>query len=240
MTGQEFSSSKSSIFERQTMNTTTRSPIGILGTGSVAESLARGLRALGHPVMVAGRDAQAAAAKLQAFSAETGVMTGDYAQAAAFGAIVFLAVKGVAAEATLAPVAGALAGKVVVDATNPIEDAPPEHGVLRFFTGPNDSLGERLQRAFPALRVVKAFNTVGAALYFRPDLAGGAGSMFIAGNDEAAKQDVAALIRDFGWEPYDCGRIEGARVTEPLCQLWCLPGFLRNDWAHAFKVVAAG
>lgn len=209
----------------------------LLGTGDVAQSLARGLRALGHPVMLAGRDANATAAKLAAFAAETGVRTGDYAQAAAFGDAVFLAVKGSSAAEALKAAGPALQGKLVIDATNPIADAPPEHGVLRFFTGPNDSLGERLQRDFPALRLVKAFNTVGAGLFFRPQLSG-IGSMFIAGNDEAAKAEVAELVRAFGWEPYDCGRIEAARATEPLCQLWCLPGLLRNDWVHAFKVIA--
>ncbi|MBL8279622.1 MAG: hypothetical protein JNL93_23350 [Pelomonas sp.] len=110
--------------------------------------------------------------------------------------------------------------------------------VLRYFTERNDGLGERLQAAFPSLKLVKAFNTVGAAFFVRPTFAQGRGSMFIAGNDADAKAAVAGLIEAWGWQPYDVGRIEGARVTEPLCQLWCLPGFLRNDWAHAFQVIA--
>ncbi|MBH9579146.1 NADPH-dependent F420 reductase [Inhella proteolytica] len=213
-------------------------PYAILGTGDVAKSLARGLRGLGHPVMLAGRDAAKTAATLADFAGETGSQTGSYAQAAAFGQTVVLAVKGHAAAAVLDAAGSALNGKLLIDATNPIEDATPEHGVLRFFTGPNDSLGERLQQAFPSLRIVKAFNTVGAAHFVQPRFAGGPGSMFIAGNDAEAKAEVAALVRAFGWEPYDCGRIEGARATEPLCQLWCLPGLLRGDWAHAFKVIA--
>lgn len=210
-----------------------RAPLAILGSSGVAQQLARGLRARGHAVMLSGRDAVATAAKLADFVAETGVQTGDHAQAAAFGAAAFLAVKGTAAEATLRSVAPLLAGKIVVDVTNPIEDAAPEQGVLRYFTQRNESLGERLQNAHPALRVVKAFNTVGAHLFVRPERPG---SMFMAGNDAAAKAEVEVLIRDWGWAPYDLGRIEGARVSEPLCQLWCLPGFLRNDWVHAIQM----
>lgn len=211
--------------------------LAILGTGDVAQAFARGLMALGHTVMLAGRDAAATAERLAAFAAETGARTGSYAQAAAFGTVAFLAVKGTAAEDALRAAGPALDGKLVVDATNPIADEAPEHGVLRYFTARNESLGERLQAAFPSLKVVKAFNTVGAAHFVRPSFAQGPGSMFIAGNDAEAKQAVAGLVEVWGWQPYDVGRIEGARTTEPLCQLWCLPGFLRNDWVHAFKVI---
>lgn len=214
------------------------SPLAILGTGDVAQTFARGLMDLGHTVMLAGRDAASTAQKLAAFVAETGARTGSYADAAAFGQAAFLAVKGSAAQAALQAAGPALDGKLVIDATNPITDEAPEHGVLRYFTERNDSLGERLQAAFPSLKLVKAFNTVGAAFFVRPTFAQGRGSMFIAGNDADAKAAVAGLIEAWGWQPYDVGRIEGARVTEPLCQLWCLPGFLRNDWAHAFQVIA--
>lgn len=211
--------------------------LAILGTGDVAQAFARGLIAMGHAVMLAGRDSNETSQRLAAFAVETGVRTGNYAQAAAFGAAVFLAVKGLAAEAVLHAAGPALDGKLLVDATNPIADEAPDHGVLRFFTERNESLGERLQSAFPAVKLVKAFNTVGAAHFVRPSFAQGAGSMFVAGNDPEAKQAVVGLVEAWGWQPYDVGRIEGARTTEPLCQLWCLPGFLRNDWAHALKVI---
>lgn len=220
------------------LNFHTPSPIAILGTGGVAQAFARGLIALGHTVMLAGRDAASTAERLTTFTAETGARTGSYAEAAAFGEAAFLAVKGTAAEAALRAAGPALSGKLVIDATNPIADEAPEHGVLRYFTDRNESLGERLQAAFPALKIVKAFNTVGADFFVRPSFRDGVGSMFIAGNDADAKTAVATLITAWGWAPYDVGRIEGARTTEPLCQLWCLPGFLRNDWAHGFKVIA--
>lgn len=212
---------------------TTLAPLAVLGTGDVAKHIARGLVARGHAVMMAGRDAADARTRLADFIAETGVRVGSYAEAATFGAAAFLAVKGSAAQAVLDAAASRLADKIVIDLTNPIEDAPPEHGVLRFFTARNESLGEQLQTAFPSLRIIKAFNTVGSHLFVRPAKAG---SMFMASNHDAAKQEVAVLIGDWGWTPYDVGRIEGARVTEPLCQLWCLPGFLRNDWVHAISM----
>lgn len=219
------------------LNFHTPSPIAILGTGDVAKTFARGLIGGGHTVMLAGRDAADTAARLADFAAETGARTGSYADAAAFGQAAFLAVKGSAAQAALQAAGPALNGKVVIDATNPITDEAPEHGVLRYFTDRNDSLGERLQAAFPEVRLVKAFNTVGAAFFVRPAFTEGSGTLFLAGNDAEAKSAVAGLITAWGWQPYDVGRIEGARVTEPLCQLWCLPGFLRNDWQHAFKVI---
>jgi predicted dinucleotide-binding enzyme len=110
-------------------------------------------------------------------------------------------------------------------------------GVLQFFTGPNDSLMERLQEAFPALRLVKAFNSVGQGLMVHPQLVGGRPTMFIAGNDAAAKAEVTQLLDAFGWDTEDMGGAVAARAIEPLCMLWCIPGFARNDWAHAFKML---
>jgi 8-hydroxy-5-deazaflavin:NADPH oxidoreductase len=162
---------------------------------------------------------------------------GSVAQTAAFGELIVLAVKGTAAEAVLRAAAPALAGKVVIDATNPIADAPPEDGVIRYFTGPNESLLERLQAQHPTMRLVKAFNSVGAGLMVKPKLRGGRPSMFIAGNDAAAKTQVTQLLDAFGWDSEDMGRAAAARAIEPLAMLWCIPGFLRNDWAHAFKML---
>jgi predicted dinucleotide-binding enzyme len=130
-------------------------------------------------------------------------------------------------------------GKTVIDATNPIAADPPVNGVLKFTTGPNESLAELIQARLPGARVVKAFNSVGSILMFRPQFPEGRPTMFLCGNDESAKAEVAGIIRQFGWEPYDCGSITSARALEPLCMLWCLPGFLRNEWRHAFKLLTA-
>jgi predicted dinucleotide-binding enzyme len=107
-------------------------------------------------------------------------------------------------------------------------------GVLPYFTGPNDSLLQRVQAAAPGARVVKAFNSVGAALMVRPALQGGAPSMFICGDDAAAKGVVAGLCAELGWVAEDVGTSAAGGPVEALCQLWCAAGFLRNDWAHAF------
>jgi len=130
-----------------------------------------------------------------------------------------------------------LAGKLVIDVTNPLSDAPPEDGVLRVFTGPNESLMERLQAAFPAIHFVKAFNSVGSALMVNPQLPGGKPTMFYCGNDAAAKQIVARIIDQFGYEGEDLGTAKAARVIEPLCQLWCIPGFRTGKWQHALKLL---
>lgn len=209
--------------------------IGILGSGVVAQALGAGLRRKGHDVMLGTSNA----ARLADWLAKSGgVVAGSMGDAAAFGDVVVLAVKGTAAIAALrSGGAQALAGKTVIDATNPIADKPPINGVLQFFTGPNESLLEQLQAAFPDVRFVKAFNSVGNAFMVDPRFEGGAPTMFVAGNDDQAKAKVTALVRELGWEPCDMGRAEAARAIEPLCMLWCIPGLLRNDWAHAFKLV---
>jgi 8-hydroxy-5-deazaflavin:NADPH oxidoreductase len=207
--------------------------VGILGSGKVAEVLARGFAADGHAVSLGTREP----AKLAAFAAGAQVAVGSFASVAAEAEVVVLAVKGTAAEAVVRELQGALAGKVVIDATNPIADAPPDNGVLRYFTGPNDSLMERLQAAAPTARFVKAFNSVGNAFMVRPKLRGGRPTMFIAGDDAGAKELVTALLDVFEWDAEDVGSASGARAIEPLCQLWCAPGFQRGDWSRAYKVL---
>jgi 8-hydroxy-5-deazaflavin:NADPH oxidoreductase len=151
---------------------------------------------------------------------------------------VVLAVKGsAAAKALRAAGADNLAGKPVIDATNPIADLPPENGVLRFFTNLDESLMERLQRELPDARFVKAFNSVGSPGMVNPRFEGGKPTMFICGNDDQAKKTVSGILDQFGWETADMGKAEAARAIEPLCILWCIPGFLRNEWTHAFKLL---
>ncbi len=210
--------------------------IGIIGSGVVAKTLAGGFLRHGHEVMLATRTPS----KLVEWAAKNpGTRIGNFSEAAQFGDLVILAVKGVAAAEALRT-AGAvnLAGKTVIDATNPIADAPPANGVLKFFTDLDESLMERLQREFGDVRFVKAFNSVGNACMVNPQFKGGKPTMFICGNDEAAKKSVTGILDQFGWETADMGKAEAARAIEPLCMLWCIPGFLRNDWIHAFKLLA--
>jgi hypothetical protein len=131
------------------------------------------------------------------------------------------------------------AGKTVMDTTNPIAAAAPVGGILAFTTGPNESLGERIQSLLPQAHVVKAFNSVGAPRMVNPTYQQGTPTMFLCGDHAEAKQQVSEMIRQFGWEPYDCGGIVAARAIEPLCILWCLRGFQHNQWNHAFKLLTA-
>ena len=208
--------------------------VGVLGSGEVGQTLAAGFKSHGYEVKIASR----APAKLAEFSRTSGIPAGTLADVAAWGEMLVLAVHGGAALDALG-VAGAasLAGKIVIDATNPIDDEAPVDGVLRVFTGPNESLHERLQAAFPKARFVKAFNSVGSARMVNPALAGGRPTMFLCGNDESAKSTVSALLQQFGWEPADMGTAVAARAIEPLAVLWCIPGFRQDSWTHAFKVI---
>ena len=209
--------------------------IGIIGSGSVATTLAAGFIKHGHEVTLGTRNP----AKLAEFTkVNTKVKVASFANAAKFGEVVLLAVKGTVAEAAL-DLAGAenLNGKTVIDATNPIADAPPENGVLKYFTDLNQSLMEKLQAKFPSAHFVKAFNSVGAAAMVNPSFKGGKPSMFIAGNDASAKETVSQLLDQLGWEVEDMGPAAAARAIEPLCILWCIPGFAKNDWFHAFKML---
>ncbi|MGA3328349.1 MAG: NAD(P)-binding domain-containing protein [Terriglobia bacterium] len=209
--------------------------IGILGSGIVGQVLATGFLKHGHEVMVGTRTP----AKLMDWVRQNaGGRTGGFDATARFADVVVLAVKGtVAADALRAAGAANLTGKVVIDASNPIADAPPSNGVLRFFTDLNESLMERLQREFAEARFVKAFNSVGNACMVNPHFKDGKPTMFICGNDDAAKKTVMGILDQFGWETADMGRAEAARAIEPLCMLWCIPGLLRNDWVHAFKLL---
>jgi len=209
--------------------------VGVLGSGTVAKVLGSGLLKHGHDVMLGSRTP----AKLADWAAQNSIShVASFADTAKFGELLVLAVKGtVAADALRAANPANLSGKVVIDATNPIADAPPTNGVLRFFTNLDESLMERLQREFAGARFVKAFNCVGSAQMVNPHFKGGRPTMFICGNDEPAKKTVSEILDQFGWETADMGKAEAARAIEPLCMLWCIPGLLRNQWTHAFKLL---
>ena len=211
--------------------------VGIIGSGVVAQTLGDGFLKHGHQVMLGTR----AAAKLSAWQTKSpNGRVGSFEEAAQFGELTVLAVKGtVAANALRAAGAENLAGKTIIDACNPISDEPPVDGVLTFFTRPNESLMQQLQSEFPEARFVKAFNSIGSASMVNPQFVAGPPTMFICGNDEAAKRQVRGILDQFGWETADMGTAEAARAIEPLCILWCIPGFARNDWGpRAFKLLS--
>jgi predicted dinucleotide-binding enzyme len=212
--------------------------IGIIGSGIVGRTLANGFIKHGYDVTIGTNTAS----KREDLQAKTNgkATVGSFEDAATFGEIVVLTTKGTAAEAALRSAGIAnLNGKTVIDTTNPIADAPPVKGVLQYFTSQNDSLMERLQALATEAHFVKAFCSVGNAVMVNPDFNGVQPTMFICGNDEGAKREVTAILEQFGFEAADMGGVEGARAIEPLCILWCIPGFLTNSWTHAFKLLKA-
>jgi len=203
--------------------------VAILGSGGVGVTLAQGFQKHGYQVMIGTKTP----GKKTGWNGE--ITT--YQEAAKGADILVLAVKGGVAEDVVKTVSAHAAGKTVIDAVNPIADAPPQNGVLKFFTTLDESLMEKLQRTVPQANFVKAFNSVGQALMVNPQLKGGPPSMFICGNNAQAKKEVTAILTAFGWETEDMGTAEAARAIEPLCMLWCIPGFARNEWMHAFKML---
>jgi len=207
---------------------------GVLGSGEVGQVLAKGLKDHGYQVRIGSRTP----AKLADYSKQTGIQAGTFAEVGKWGEALVLSVAGNGAEQALGLVGrDALRGKLVIDTTNPIADEPPEQGVLKSATPPNSSLMEDLQRAYPEARFVKAFNSVGSARMVDPDFHGVRPTMFYCGNDAAAKATVARVLDQFGWEAEDMGGAMAARAIEPLAVLWCIPGFLRDSWTHAFKLL---
>ena len=209
--------------------------VGILGSAIVAQTLGSGFLKYNHEVMLGSRTPEKLSDWQNNYPSSR---TGTFSEAAAFGEIIILAVRGSAANTVLNLADAAnLEGKILIDATNPIAKEPPENGVLRFFTDLNESLMEQLQKNFPKVKFVKAFNSVGSAAMVDPQFKDGKPTMFICGNDEHAKKQVSKILDQFGWEISDMGAVEAARAIEPLCILWCIPGFLQNSWTHAFKLL---
>lgn len=209
--------------------------ISILGTGAVGQTLARGFRDAGYTVAFGTGHPDKPVDWHDPSLKDLPVLS--FAKAATESDLIVFCMKGKVAEAVAREVAQSIAYKTVIDTTNPIADAPPERGVLRFFTYLDDSLMERLQRAAPQAKFVKAFNSVGALCMVKPDFGGQRPTMFICGDDEGAKKTVTEILGAFGWDAEDLGSSLSARAIEPLCMLWCIPGFQKNDWTHAFKLL---
>jgi predicted dinucleotide-binding enzyme len=203
--------------------------VAVLGSGTVGITLAKGFQKHGYPVVIGTKTPE----KKVDWSGELTT----YEKAAGSADILVLAVKGTVAEDVIKVIAPHASGKTVIDAVNPIADAPPQKGVVRFFTTLDQSLMERLQRLAPEANFVKALNSVGNAMMINPRLKGGPPTMFVCGNNEPAKKEVASILTAFGWEAEDMGGVEAARAIEPLCMLWCIPGFIKNEWTHAFKLL---
>jgi hypothetical protein len=208
--------------------------IGIIGSGSVAQTLGTGFVEKGHEVMLGTRDAS----KLAAWQAQAGdkASVGTFSHAATFGEVIFLSVAATALDPAI-ELAGAdsFAGKTVIDLSNPMDFSggiPP-----KFTATVGNSLGEKVQRALPEANVVKAFNSIGVAVMTDPDFSGETATHFIAGNSEAAKAEATALIEEFGWDVVDLGGIEQSFFLEALASLWVNYAFKTNNWNQAFRLL---
>jgi 8-hydroxy-5-deazaflavin:NADPH oxidoreductase len=197
--------------------------IGILGSGSVGQALARGLARHDHEVRIGTRREEV-----------EGLPTGTPREVVEEAELVVLAVSGAAAEEVARSVAEPLGDKVLIDATNPLDFST---GAPRLFVGHDDSLGERVQRAAPRSSVVKAYNIVGNTLMVDPQLPGGPPTMLIGGDDEDAKSVVTRLLHDTGWEVADLGGIEASRYLEPLTMAWVLYGMREGSREHAIRML---
>jgi len=206
--------------------------IGIIGSGGVAQTLGTGFLTKGHEVMLGTRDTS----KLVEWITKSGAnaSVGSFADAAKFGEVVLVSVLGDAALSALNLAGEAnFKGKTVIDLTNPLDFSgglPP-----KFTATVGASLGEQIQKALPDANVVKAFNTIGASVMVDPKFGDDTATQFIAGNDEAAKTQVTALLAEFGWDVEDLGGIEQAFFLEAFASLWINYGFKYNQWAHGFK-----
>ena len=210
--------------------------VAVIGSGVVGQVLADGFLKHGYEVIRASREP----AKLEDWKKGAGskASLAGLAEAAQAADLIVLAVNGGGAEEAVAACGEGLAGKTVLDATNPIAKAPPTNGVLSFFTTLGESLMERLQKKAPQAHFVKAFSCVGNTLMVNPNLSTKP-TMFICGSNADAKAEAKVVLTQFGWEIEDLGAVEAARAIEPLCMLWCIPGMLGNGWNHAFKLLRA-
>ena len=215
-----------------------KSRVGVLGSGDVGRCLAAGFASRGHDVMIGSRDPEKLELREWLSGDGAGTKAGSFAQAAEYGELLVLALLGNAAEEAIAD-AGRdnFSGKVVIDAMNPLDFSigfPPKLSI----TG-EDSLGERVQRAVPDARVVKAFNTIGNPYFVDPNFSQGQPTMLIAGNDEGAKNTVRDVLGDFGWsDVLDIGGIEGSRELEAICIAWVKIGAARGSFDHGFKLLS--
>ncbi len=211
--------------------------IGVLGSGEVGRTMARGFHVRGHDVVIGSRDANKPELREWLEGDGAGIRPVTFAEAAAHGELLVLAVLGNAAEEAIAEAGPEnFAGKVVIDAMNPLDFSagfPPKLSISG-----EDSLGERVQRALPDARIVKAFNTIGSPYFVDPSFSEGRPTMLIAGDDEPAKATVGDVLADFGWpEPVDIGGIEGSRELEAICIAWVKIGGRRGAWDHGFTLL---
>jgi len=210
--------------------------IGILGSGDVGKALSAGFAKLGHEVKIGTRDPKSEKARALVKNAGGNTSAGTFEEVAAFGEVMVIATLWSGTENAIKLAnKNNFSGKVVIDATNPLDFSlgmPP-----KLTHGHKDSGGEQVQRWLPNAKVVKAFNIVGNEHMVNPKFPGGPPDMFICGNDDKAKKTVTDILTQLGWSTIDIGGIEGSRLLEPMCILWVTYGARTNSWNHAFKLL---
>ncbi len=207
--------------------------IGILGSGDVGRTLGAGFAAHGHAVRLGTRSPDRD--ELKRWAADTGAAVTSFADAAAFGDVLVLAIGWDGIENAIGLIgAEHCAGNVVLDATNPLDFSD---GTMKLAVSGDDSSGERVQAWLPDAHVVKCFNTVGAAHMVDPDFPDGPPTMFICGNDEDAKAQAGEILDAFGWEHVDLGGIEQSRYLDALAMIWITHAMRSGGGGHAFKLL---
>ncbi len=209
--------------------------IGIIGSGVVGQQLGLGFIRLGHEVRIGTRETS----KLSDWQKEAGEKgtAGSFSETAKFGEIIVLATSWEGTDSAIA-LAGKenLSNKILIDVTNPLDfsgGVPP-----KLKSAPGGSGGEKIQETLPGAKVVKAFNTISAYIMCNPKREEGMPDLFIAGNDEDAKNKVSSFAKDWGWNSIiDMGDISKAFLLEAFAQLWIEYGFKYNNWTHAFKLL---
>jgi 8-hydroxy-5-deazaflavin:NADPH oxidoreductase len=211
--------------------------VAVLGTGAVAIALAKGFTSRGHSIVFGTRDVQGKTA-LEAVAAVQGASAAQYASAAQSSDIAVLATSWSGTHNALQLTgAASLAGKLVIDVTNPLDFSSGKPTLALGF--PN-SAGKKIQDWLPGAHVVKAFNIITATRMVDPSFEDGAPDMFIAGNDAAAKIQTADILKSFGWRSaIDMGDISKAYLLEALAMTWIDYGASRNHWTHGFSLLSA-
>ena len=209
--------------------------VAVLGTGQVGQAVARRAAEVGWEVTVGARSADSSS--LAGFAEDPSITTGSYADAVASAPLVVNATNGSASAQALRTVgAELLGGKVLLDLANELK--PVADGFPVPLASAEDSLGQRLQREFPELRVVKALNTMNNEVMVRPELIHGEHLAFLCGDDAAAKAAVAELLRSFGWrasQRLDLGGIDAAAATEMMMAVWMRVTLSRGAGAPRFN-----
>jgi predicted dinucleotide-binding enzyme len=211
--------------------------VGVLGTGEVGRRLASGFHGLGHQVTIGSRDPEKPELREWLSTEGAGIQAGTFADAAGGGELLVLAVLGDVADQVIADAGReSFAGKVVIDAMNPLDFSggfPPKLSISG-----EDSLGEQVQRTLPDAKIVKAFNIIGNPYFVDPRFSEGQPTMLIAGDDADAKRTVTHVLADFGWsDVVDIGGIDGSRELEAICIAWVKIGGIRGAWDHGFKLL---